>query len=177
MHLPLTITTTRLHWRPLMVSDAAAIYRQFSDPDMCRYFTEPPCSYSEAQDIISHYRTSTGRYMRWVMCDATTEQFVGTCGYHYLDESRQQVELGYDIWKAYWGAGYMREVLPMLIDICRTYLPITVVYVLVHRQNAASIRVAERAGFVATTPLRQLDSADECCLSYQVIQSLSQAVG
>jgi RimJ/RimL family protein N-acetyltransferase len=65
----------------------------------------------------------------------------------------------------------MHEVLPMLIDICRTYLPITVVYVLVHRQNAASIRVAERAGFVATTPLRQLDSADECCLSYQVIQS------
>ncbi|MFM7679245.1 MAG: GNAT family N-acetyltransferase, partial [Roseiflexaceae bacterium] len=81
---PRTLTTARLHWRPLQVSDAAAIYRQFSDPEMCRYFTEPPCSYSDAQDIISHYRTSAGRYMRWALYDAISGQFVGTCGYHCL---------------------------------------------------------------------------------------------
>lgn len=171
MDVPHTLKTARLHWRPLHINDAAVIYRQFSDPDMCRYFTNPPCSYSEAQDIITHYRMSPGRYMRWAMHEGTTGEFVGTCGYHYLDESRQHVELGYDIWKAFWGVGYMREVLPMLIDICRTSLPINVVYVLVHRQNAASLRVAERAGFVATAPLRPLDSVDECCLAYRVTQS------
>lgn len=170
MLIPTILRTPRLHWRPLAVSDGAAIYRQFSDAVMCRYFSEPPCRYADAQDIITHYRTRMGRVMRWVMHDEATGHFVGTCGYHYLNESQRHVEIGYDIWRDYWGQGYMREVLPRLLEVCVTHLPVDTVYALIHRDNAASIQVVRRAGFVATPPLRTPDTADECCWVYHFTQ-------
>lgn len=168
MNIPQTYHTARLSWRPLQLSDTAAIYRQFSDADMCRYFSEPPCTYAEAQDIITHYRKQTGRAMRWALINAETQQFVGTCGFHYLDTIQRQVEIGYDIWKDYWGQAYMREVLPALMSICGDALPVDIIYALIDRDNRASLAVATRAGFMEAPALRPLDTPTELCLVYRI---------
>ncbi|MEK5031584.1 GNAT family N-acetyltransferase [Paenibacillus sp. FSL R7-0302] len=112
MNLSEPFTTSRLHFRLLNQSDTDAVYKQFSDPDMCRYFSEPPCDYNEAVEIIEHYAQPEGKdHHRYGMFDRETGSFIGTCGYHYWDAERKQVEIGYDIWKDYWGQGYMSEAL------------------------------------------------------------------
>jgi len=164
--------TTRLNWRSLsMHYDQAAVYRQFADADMCRYFDEPPCTLAEAQAIITHYAVapSDDRYCRFALIHRDTEAFVGTCGYHFLDRSLQSVEIGYDIWKEYWRQGYARELLPQLLDICFAVTDVNLVYAVIHPNNAASIGVVVSAGFVQIAPPPRI--ADTSCVVYGITRS------
>jgi [ribosomal protein S5]-alanine N-acetyltransferase len=147
--------TPRLNWRALsMQHDQATIYRQFADPDMCRYYDEPPCTLAEAQDIITHYASApqSAGYRRYVLMHHDTGAFVGTCGYHFLNRDHRSVEIGYDIWKQYWRRGYAREMLPQLLSICFAIAEINLVYAVILPDNRASISVVNAAGFAQITP-------------------------
>ena len=173
---PQHYTTERLLWSTLNTQDIDVIYRQFSDADMCRYFSDPPCTYDEAAEIIHMYQHTHGRRMRWKLSTFDTGVFVGTCGFHYYDAEKKHAELGYDIWKEFWNQGYMREVLPALIELCVKSLRVETLYVLIDRDNAASIAVAKRAGFVPAPPFRPVDTPTEICLKYVVTSPLGEAM-
>ncbi|WP_058304438.1 GNAT family N-acetyltransferase [Gorillibacterium timonense] len=80
-----------MKFRLLTHADIEAVHRQFSDPDMCSYFSEPPCDREEAIAIIDHYLQPEGKdYLRYGMFDIETDAFIGTCGYHYWDQERKQ---------------------------------------------------------------------------------------
>ena len=152
--------TSRLNWRSLsMYHDQAAIYRQFSDLEMCRFFDEPPCTLAEAQDIISHYAfaPTTAGYRRYALLHNQTGEFIGTCGYHFLNHDHQSVEIGYDIWKAHWRKGYAREVLPRLLEICFAMTSIQLVYAVIFPDNLASIGTVVSAGFGLIAPPPRLN--------------------
>ncbi len=151
--------------RLLTPDDLDAVQRQFSDPDMCRYFSEPPCTREEAKAIIEHYRSPEGQdHLRYGLFDKQTGAFIGTCGYHCWDALRKQVEIGYDIWKEYWRKGYVGEILPVLIDLCFASLGVECVYVLIHPDNIASIATARKFGFLPCEPLRAYEGPAQVCL-------------
>ncbi len=163
--------TARLNWRVLsMPLDQAAIYRQFSDAEMCRYFDEPPCTLAEAQDIITHYALApdSARYRRFALIHRLTGAFVGTCGYHFLNREQQSVEIGYDIWKDYWRQGYAREMLPQLLGICFAIPDINLVYAVILPDNVASIGVVVSAGF------RQIDPPPRLADTSYVVYGISR---
>lgn len=154
--------TPRLNWRSLsMYHDQAAVYRQFSDSEMCRYFDEPACTLAEAQDIITHYAfaSSTAGYRRFALMHHLTGEFIGTCGYHFLNHDHQSVEIGYDIWKGYWRQGYAREMVPKLLEICFAVASIQLVYAVILPDNVASIGTVVSAGFrLIAPPPRLIDT-------------------
>jgi len=153
------ITTSRTFWRTLsMHTDIAAIYRQFSDPDMCVYYDEPPCTLAETQDIITHYTThaESAGYRRYGVCHATSGEFIGTCGYHFLNRNEGSVEIGYDVWKEFWQQGYASEMLTPLLQICFAVTEVTLVYAVIDPRNRASIAVVRRAGFVQIPPVPRI---------------------
>lgn len=163
MRLSEPFATERMNVRLLRLEDLDAVYRQFSDPDMCRYFSEPPCDMEEAKGIIEHYQNPEGKgYLRYGLFDKNTAAFIGTCGYHYWDQERKQVEIGYDIWKDYWRQGYVSEVLPALIRICFDHLGVDCIYILAHPENKASMASAGKFGFQECTPCRTTDDAQTC---------------
>lgn len=147
------------------MSDLDVIYRQFSVPDMCRYFSDPPCNMEEAKKIIEHYYNLEEKiHMRYILLDKNTDAFIGTCGYHYYDSVRKQVEIGYDIWKDYWKQGYITEALPPLLNVCFEYLDVDCVYILCHPENKASIKSASKFGFEACELLRPIDVEPQICM-------------
>ncbi len=157
--------TERMTFRPLTLEDLEVVYRQFSDPDMCRYFSEPPCDREEAKAIIEHYQNPEGKdHLRYGLFDKRTGAFIGTCGYHYWDPERRQVEIGYDIWKEYWRKGYISEALPVLIDLCFDILDVACVYVLIHPENTASVASVLKFGFTSCEPLRSFEGGPQVCL-------------
>ncbi len=84
MMLLLSFETNRMKLRFLKMNDLPAIHRQFSDLEMCAYFSEPPCSLQEAEEIIRHYQESEGKgHLHHGMFDKISGAFIGTCGYHY----------------------------------------------------------------------------------------------
>lgn len=166
MRLSEPFITKRMKFRLLNLKDIEVIYRQFSDPDMCKYFSEPPCDREEAKGIIEHYQNPEGKgYLRYGMFDKNTDAFIGTCGYHYWDNELKQVEIGYDIWKDYWRQGYILEALPILINICFEYLGVDCIYILAHPQNKASIASVSKFGFKECAPCRKPDTEPQICMS------------
>lgn len=158
--------TKRMQFRLLDIGDLAAVYRQFSDLDMCRYFSEPPCDMEEAKGIIEHYQNPEGkRHLRYGMFHRETGVFIGTCGYHYWDPELKQVEIGYDVWKEFWGQGYISEALPVLITLCFTHLKVDRVYILTHPENLASQASVRRFGFVVCEPCRTVEGESQICMS------------
>lgn len=154
---PVTFTSARLHWRGLQAGDVDVIYRQFSDPDMCAYFSDPPCSMEEAAEIISHYADMRQqRYLRYATFAHDTGEFIGTCGYHFYDANAQQVEIGYDVWKAHWRQGYASEMLTHLLPFCATHLGATTIYALIGQHNTASQASVRKFGFVKGDFLRDV---------------------
>lgn len=154
-----------MKFRSFSLNDIDVIFRQFSDPDMCRYFSEPPCNMEEAKGIIEHYQNSEGKgYLRYGMFEKATGAFIGTCGYHYWDKERNQVEIGYDIWKEYWRQGYMSEALPVLIDICIEQLSVNCIYIFAHPQNEASIAAVRKFGFKECEPCMDLEVKLQICM-------------
>lgn len=163
MRLSEPFATERMNVRLLRIEDLDAVYMQFSDPDMCKYFSEPPCDMEEAKGIIEHYQNPEGKgYLRYGMFDKNTDAFIGTCGYHYWEQERKQVEIGYDIWKEYWRQGYVSEVLPALICICFEHLGVDCIYILVHPENKASMASVAKFGFQECTPCRTTDDEQTC---------------
>lgn len=163
------LQSNRLTYRILTAEDQEVVYRQFSDEDMCRYFSDPPCSWEEAADIISHYGSpdATKRYARWGMFLTQGGSFVGTCGYHYYDQPRAQVEIGYDIWKAYWRLGYGAEAVQALIHFIWETLSVQTIYVLIDPHNTPSLRLATSLGFRESVLLRDTTDGPFVCLALQ----------
>ncbi|MFE8700686.1 GNAT family N-acetyltransferase [Cytobacillus sp. FJAT-54145] len=171
MKLSNPFSTERMNFRLLTMDDLEVVYRQFSDPDMCKYFSEPPVDLKEAKEIIEHYKDPEGKgFLRYGMFDKSTNAFIGTVGYHYWDPNRKQVEIGYDIWKDYWRQGYISEALPPLIKICFNYLDVDFVYILTHPENHASIKSVTKLGFIECPPLREIDVEPQICLKLPRIE-------
>ncbi len=168
---PATLHSPRLIYRTLTVEDHESIFRQFSDADMCRSFSDPPCTWQEAADIITHYGSPSPskRFARWGIFLATTGEFIGTCGYHFFDADTAQVEIGYDIWKAHWGNRYATESVGSLITYLWDALPVHTIYALIFPQNVASLAVAQRHGFVPSTLLRENTDEGLCCVALQKV--------
>jgi ribosomal-protein-alanine N-acetyltransferase len=163
MRLSEPFETKRIKFRLLDINDIEVVCRQFSDPDMCRYFSDPPCDLEEAKGIIEHYQRPEGKgHLRYGMFDKETDIFIGTCGYHYWDRELKQVEIGYDIWKDYWKQGYISEALPVLINICFEHLGVDCTYILTHPQNVASIASVRKYGFKECEPCRSTIEEQKC---------------
>jgi ribosomal-protein-alanine N-acetyltransferase len=163
--------TNRLILRALKDSDRENIYRQFSDLDMCRYFADPPCTRQEADEILAHYTNEEeAKEMRWAIIHHETGAFIGTLGFHYFDKFNGKVEIGYDIWKEHWQQGYMREALPVLLQICFEELRVSVIYAYTHTENKASQNLLKSFGFQQDGVLRAWIknagvSQDQCAFS------------
>ncbi len=142
------IYTRRLLLRQLEDSDLVDVYRQFSDAEMCRYFSDPPCSIEEAQRIIDVYKYKAGSaQLRFCVVDKVTGDFIGTCGYHFWNKANRRVEIGYDIWKQHWKQGYGKECVAPLLDICFGELKVECVYAYTHINNYASHALLRSLGF------------------------------
>ena len=154
---PATLRSPRLHWRGLHDRDVDVIYRQFSDPDMCAYFSDPPCSMAEAVDIIHHYADMRQpRYLRYATFTHDTGEFIGTCGYHFYNAAAKQVEIGYDVWKSHWRHGYASEMLTELLPLCIQNLGVTTIYAMIGHHNLASRASVRKFGFVPGDFLRDV---------------------
>jgi [ribosomal protein S5]-alanine N-acetyltransferase len=152
----LPLHTARLTLRQFEPNDLVNVYRQFADPDMCVYFSDPPCaSTEEAQDIMNLYnRPEAGNELRWVMQRTADGAFIGTCGYHCRDRAANKVEIGYDVWKEHWRQGYASEALQPLLEVCFRILGVNKVYARLDPRNIASRRTLEKAGFAVEGLLR-----------------------
>jgi RimJ/RimL family protein N-acetyltransferase len=145
MHLE----TERLILRGLQPSDIPALVQLWSDPDVTRFMGGPRDKDWLRDAFEGDLRNpSPSTYDDpWPVIEKPSSRLVGHCGLLAKDiDDQPEIELVYVFAKPAWGKGYATEVALALKEYAQGCLDLHRLVALVDPQNAASARVAEKAG-------------------------------
>ena len=144
------LQTERILLRPWRESDAEALFRYASDPEVGPRAGWPPHqSVEESREII---RTIFHNDHTWAIELKTTGEPIGCIGYFTFGESNIQigendVEAGYWVARPYWNQGLCTEALHLLLDYCFREKGYQTVWSDFFVDNPASGRVMQKCGF------------------------------
>lgn len=145
--------TDRIILRPWQESDAAALYKYASDPEVGpRAGWAPHKSLEESLDII---RTVFNNDTTWAIVLKETGEAIGAMGYGpscecNLPAREGEPTVGYWVARPYWNKGICTEALDLMIRGIKEDTEITSLISGHFIDNPASGKVMEKCGFVPT---------------------------
>ncbi len=146
----LTIETQRLILRPWRDSDAKALFKYASDPEVGPRAGWPP--HKSVEESLQVIRNVFGEERMWAVELKETSEPIGCVGYLPSSHSNlsiddDQCEVGYWIARPYWGQGICTEAMRQVVDYCFNVKGFTVLWGDYFPENPASGRVMEKCGF------------------------------
>ncbi len=150
-----TVRTERLSIEPLVIEDADELFAALDHPDVGTYLGGPEMTTVEAlRTRIGHLLVGSGRdhehWRNWVVRLTATDEVVGRLETTVYDGGTW-AEVAYVFDPRRWGNGYALESAGWMIDHLRA-AGTTELWAAIHRDNAHSVRLIERLGFVAVDP-------------------------
>lgn len=145
--------TERILLRPWQESDAEALYKYASEPEVGERAGWPPHqSVEESLEIIRNvFRNDT----TWAIELKETGEAIGAMGYMPVCElnlpaRKSEPLVGYWIGKPYWNKGICTEALQLMLEYIRKETSYTSLICSHFVDNPASGRVMEKCGFLPT---------------------------
>jgi ribosomal-protein-alanine N-acetyltransferase len=95
MTFPL-LETERVMLRPITLDDVDAIFRVMSDPQVIRYFGQLPMgSRTEAVQWVESIQAAfqERRGIRWAITHRDTAEFLGSCGFWWIEHVHERAEI------------------------------------------------------------------------------------
>lgn len=145
------IETERLILRPWEESDAEALFKYASDPEIGPIAGwQPHASVGDSLEII---RTVFAAPEIYAVVLKETGEPIGSCGIMFSDSlhsaamNKDEAEVGYWIGKPYWGQGMIPEAVKALLERCFNDLMLDAVWCGYYDGNIKSKRVCEKSGF------------------------------
>lgn len=139
------IHTKRLFLREITEEDARTIVSLRNDPRIYRFFCSP-----HAITLEEHLQWYKNQYLKdlnrydWL---AFAENYpIGVFALTRMPHP-SKAEVNYWLCPDSWGNGYAQEAVEALLDQTRDVWGVSVVYAVIHCENIASLRFAERMGF------------------------------
>ena len=145
--------TERILLRPWRESDAEALFKYASDPDVGPRAGWPPHkSVEESREVIKNFFSNEDT---WAIEHKETSEIIGCigvlrAGFSNLKIAENECEVGYWIAKPYWGKGICTEALRLVIDYCFNVKGFTTLWGDYFPSNPASGKVMEKCGFMDT---------------------------
>ena len=141
------LETERLLIRRDTVEDADAVAALWSDPDVMRHMAGPRDPARVRQAVIDSAQGEAKAITIWSVEERSSGEFVGDCGLIRKEIAGQdEVELVYLIVRKHWGRGIATEAASAVRDYAFRDLDLDRLVAMVHPENAASCRVAEKIG-------------------------------
>ncbi|GCE09068.1 GNAT family N-acetyltransferase [Dictyobacter aurantiacus] len=154
-----SLTTRRLTLREFEPTDWPEVYAYESDPAVARYLVYPASSPQECQVnldfLVGHQHEPQRLVFHLAMVLAGEKQLIGTCGLQITSRAVGEAELGYALHSAHWGQGYMSEAVRAIIAYGFNTLQLCRIIGTCVPDNAASIRVMQKAGMQQEGHLRE----------------------
>jgi RimJ/RimL family protein N-acetyltransferase len=155
MHVP-TLRDGDLVLRPKRPTDAEAITAACQDPEIPRWTLVPsPYSLEDARAFLesSAEEEAAGKSVNLLAVDARDDRLLGSFSLMELDHEAGYGEIGYWMAAEARGRGIATRAVRLLAGWARHELGLVRIDVLPHKDNPASRRVAEKAGFTDTGEL------------------------
>ncbi|HVU22970.1 MAG TPA: GNAT family N-acetyltransferase [Opitutus sp.] len=152
--------TARLWARPPRAEDAPAVFAAYAgDPEVTRFLAWP--TYASVDPLADYLRGRTavwqadtpqsGDFM-WLLGRRGTDAPIGSIG---ATVEGAKVMFGYVLGRAHWGRGYATEALRFLVGWALAEPAVRRAWACCAVENAASIRVMEKAGLEREGLLRR----------------------
>lgn len=142
--------TERLVLRKETLADAEDLYRYLGcEPEIIRYTDWNPYGSMDstlekiAEDIKNY---SVPGHYAWII--TKNGEPIGTIGAYDYKPGQSIIEVGYSIFKPYWGKGYATEALKAVVNYLLLEENIRKICAWSHKDNLASIKVLKKAGFI-----------------------------
>ena len=145
--------TDRIMLRPWRESDAKALFKYASDPELGPRAGWPP--HKSVEESLMVIRTLFCGEGMWAVVWKETGEPIGCVGYlpstsSNLKIETDQAEVGYWIARPYWGKGICTEALGLVMDHCFGEKGFSTLWGTYFPSNPASGRVMEKCGFTDT---------------------------
>ena len=153
-----TLSTDRLHLRPVSEADADALYALHSSASVLRYWDSPPwIDPARAARFVAASRqmAEDGSGARLVVERRSDGAFLGWCGLSRWNPDFRSAAITYILGEAAWGQGYATEAARALLGWAFETLDLNRVQAEADTRNVASARVLEKLGFVHEGTLRE----------------------
>jgi RimJ/RimL family protein N-acetyltransferase len=143
-----TLETDRLTLRLLCGSDFDAYAEMCGDPEVMRYIGDGQpvvrsMAWRNLAMMVGHW--ALRGYGLWAVEERSSGGLVGRIGF-WNPEGWPGFELGWMLRRPFWGRGYATEAARTALQFAFTQMLQPEVISLVHPENAASIRIAEKLG-------------------------------
>ena len=151
--------TERLILRPWRETDAEALFKYASDPDVGPRAGWPP--HQSVEDSLEVIRTIFNNDHTWALELKETGEPIGCIGYYLCGESNIRIgendaEIGYWVAKPYWNRGLCTEAARFMVDYCLNVKGFKTLWCDYFIDNPASGRVIEKCGFKDTGEINWL---------------------
>jgi [ribosomal protein S5]-alanine N-acetyltransferase len=162
------LETDRLLLRHLCLDDLDALAAIQADPQVMRYFTSGPRTRDEVRGELERCMALQAHhgFSLWAAIEKADGRLIGRCG--LLPQSlqgRDEVEIAYLIDRSRWGLGLGTEAAGAIRDHGFDRLGFDRLVSIIHRDNQASRRVAEKAGL---RPERLIQFMNHRCWLYAI---------
>ena len=145
---PPELSSPRLRLLPLAVDDAELLLPVYADPEVTEYFEN---KVTEIEGVRHAVKQRLARDVPPGMGTWLIQLDETIVGHAHLWTARNPagiVEIGWTIGKAHWGRGIATEAARAVIEHGFRRLGLPAIFAIVHEDNAASMRVAQKLGFI-----------------------------
>jgi len=161
--------------RPLCTNDAPALLAYLSDRRVIEHTSIPiatpeSVAAAVARDMAAYRENSSFR----LAVALSDDHLIGVCGFNSWSPVHRHAELAYELAPDYWGRGYMRAAVLMLLRWGFSELNLNRVHAFVMTTNARSIQLLEGCGFTREGTLRQYRIARGLPKDFHVFALLAQ---
>jgi ribosomal-protein-alanine N-acetyltransferase len=138
---------------------AVELFAFAGDPEATRFMTWPTnTSFDQTENAI---RYIMGRYERhevapWLILHKAKNRVIGMAGFNWWLPHHARAEISYALARHWWGQGLATEAVQALVRFGFTEMGCNRIEALVHPENIASRRVAEKVGFRQEGLLREV---------------------
>jgi ribosomal-protein-alanine N-acetyltransferase len=136
--------------RHLEMNDMHALFALYQDIEIRRYFPDGVLSYEDTKEELEWYLHGHPRYPKlglWATIHKESGKFIGRCGLLPWEiDGKLEIEIAYLLDKEFWHQGFATEAAQGILIYGFEKLHLTRLICLMHPENIASRKVAERIG-------------------------------
>lgn len=145
------ITGKVINLRTLYESDETSIFENVNNYKIAEYTLNIPFPYKlqDAKDFIkiTQEKLIDKSAIHLGIEDKKNKQIVGMISLTKIDKTNKNAEVGYWLGEKYWGKGYMKEALDLIVRYGFKNLKLEKIYAYVFSPNIKSQKRLEKAGF------------------------------
>ena len=142
------LETSRLILRPFQAEDIGRLAELMANRDFMR-FSLGPYTREQTQTVLQKFLSwnQAGLPSQFAVIYRSNNGLIGYCGFlHHKVDGKDEIEIGYRLHPDYWNRGLASEAAQAVRDHAFRDLTLSKVISLIHPDNIASRRVAEKNG-------------------------------